>query len=148
MPGLSSSVPSSPTSKKTFNRPSPPKSLPNTPTKPKASVQHIPFLRSSPFKNTPVYIPRTTPVSTPTPTHSQSPRKIESTERNRSPEAPAAPKKKERKSNHRAYLGKRSATYLGNKQESVFGQTRNPKGVKFLWNFRHVSGENPDSGYA
>lgn len=89
-------LPSSTTSKKTFNHPHLHTSLMNKPIKPKATVQDIPFPRPSPFNNNPFHKPKTPPIATSNLTISQFPIEFESTKRNRSHEALTASDKKKK----------------------------------------------------
>lgn len=87
--------------KNNFSPPTPPpKSLTNTPIKQKVSIQDILLIQPSPFKNTSVYAPRTTPTSTLTATSSLSPTPFhhhkKSTKRNRSSDAPVVSEKRKK----------------------------------------------------
>lgn len=134
-PGPSSSAASSPSSKKKSSHPPLPKSLTDTLTKTKTSIQDIPLPRPSSFNSTPAihqYLHRRIHLLQLLKHHQK---------RNRSLEAPVVSEK--RKKIKQAYLpGENVCREYRKQAERVFAQTRNPNDVKCLWNFHQINGRD------
>lgn len=130
-PRLSSSAPSSP--KKTLIYPPLPKSVWHTPSKLKESTTFR--CRRDHYSKTPLHIlPTTKP--TPKPSHT---RQMDGIKRNRSHESTALAEKRKKP----PYLPEKDVWRESRGQaERMFAQTRNPKDLKWLWNFHQFNGKD------